>query len=101
MAKRKSKLKAKKPDITELNGYQLKQFVYCKRYPDAKLSYGRIENFHPNTEEGAAITFIDFLTNKYRLALMCDIIDDPTAKQIDSCQSQIIMAKKSRKKATK
>ena len=100
MAKRKSKLKTKKPEIEELDGYKLGQNIYCKRYPDGKLSYGRIEQFHPNTEGGKAITFVDFITSKYRLTLMDDIIDNPTPKQVEDCQSQIAILKR-RKKTTK
>ena len=98
MAKKKSKLKTKKPEIEELDGYKLGQNIYCKRYPDGKLSYGRIEQFHPNTEGGKAVTFVDFITSKYRLTLMEDIIDNPTPKQLESCQSQITLIKRSRKK---
>ena len=98
MAKKKSKLKTKKPEIEELDGYKLGQNIYCKRYPDGKLSYGRIEQFHPNTEGGKAVTFVDFITSKYRLTLMEDIIDNPTPKQLESCQSQIALIKRSRKK---
>jgi len=100
MAKRKSKLKTKKPEIEELDGYKLGQEIYCKRFPDGKLSYGRIEQFHPNTEGGKAVTFIDFITSKYRLTLMDDIIDNPTPKQVEDCRSQIAVLKR-RKKSTK
>lgn len=99
MAKKKSKLKTKKPEIEELDGYKVGQFIYCNRYPDKKLSYGRIEMFHLNTEEGKAVTFIDYLTSKYRLTLMRDIIDEPTAKQIESCQGQIALARRKPKEA--
>ena len=47
MAKRKNKLKSKKPEIEEMSGFKLGQMIYCNRYPDGKLSYGRIEMFHP------------------------------------------------------
>lgn len=97
MAKRKTKLKTKKPEIEELSGFKLGQNIYCKRYPDGKLSYGRIETFHPNTEGGEAVTFIDFMTNKYRLTLLDDIIDEPTPKQIEECQSQMVMLRRKKK----
>ena len=97
MAKRKSKLKKKKPEIEEFEGYRLDQLIYCKRYPDYKLSYGRIESFHPNTEGGPAATFIDLLTNKYRLTLIKDIIDNPTAKQEEACLAQLSISKRRRK----
>lgn len=100
MARRKNKIKVKKPEIEELDGYSLGQTIYCKRYPDGKLSYGTIEMFHPNTEGGKAVTFIDYITSKYRLTLMDDIIDEPTPKQIEDCQSQIAIIRK-RRKATK
>ncbi len=100
MAKRKSKLKTKKPEIEELDGYKIGQEIYCKRYPDGKLSYGRIESFHLKTEKGKAVTFIDFITSKYRLSLMSDIIENPTPKQVDECQTQIAVLKR-RKKTTK
>ena len=101
MAKRKSKLKTKKPEIEELDGYKLGQNIYCKRYPDGKLSYGRIEQFHPNTEGGKAVTFIDFITNKYRLTLMDDIIDEPTPKQLEACQTQLSLVRRKKKDKSK
>jgi len=101
MAKRKSKLKTKKPEIEELDGYKLGQNIYCKRYPDGKLSYGRIEQFHPNTEGGKAVTFIDFITNKYRLTLMDDIIDEPTPKQLEECQTQLSLVRRKKKDKSK
>lgn len=88
MAKRK-KLKAKPKEIQELDGYSIDQVVYCKRYPDNKLSYGRIDSFHPNTEGGPAFTIIDYITGTFRVALICNIIDEPTRKQISDCQSSI------------
>ena len=97
MAKRKNKLKSKKPEIEEMSGFKLGQMIYCNRYPDGKLSYGRIEMFHPSTEGGEAITFIDFITNKYRLTLVKDVIEEPTIQQREACQSQIAVLRRSRK----
>ncbi len=94
MAKRKTNLKTRKKEIEEFEGYKLDQLVYCFRYPDNKLTYGKIEEFHLNTEGGPAFTIIDFLTSKYRLALIVDIIDNPTPKQLEVCRSAIKISRK-------
>lgn len=94
MAKRKTKLKTRKKEIEEFEGYKLDQLVYCRRYPDNKLTYGKIEEFHLKTEGGPAFTIIDFLTNKYRLAMIVDIIDEPTPKQLEDCRSVMQIRKK-------
>ena len=94
MAKRKTKHKARKKVIEEFEGYKLDQLVYCKRYPDEKRTYGKIEEFHLKTEGGPAITIIDFLTNKYRLAMVVDIIDNPTPKQLEACRSVVQLHRK-------
>ncbi len=96
MAKRK-KLKAKKKEIQEFEGYSLEQVVYCKRYPDNKLAYGRIDNFHPMTEGGPAFTIVDYITGTYRLALMCNIIDEPSRKQVADCDAAIGTRKRASK----
>jgi len=97
---RKRKLKKKEdPDKTKsMDGYVLEQFVYCERFPDNKLSYGRIESFHPESSEGPLITIVDYVSNTYRIALMSKIIDEPTKQQISECQVAIAQRTGSKKK---
>ena len=78
----------KKPKIQTLSGYELGQHVYCNRYPDLVLSCGNIYELH-KTETDEFITFIDEVTGQYRVALMKDIIDNPTQKQIMATQTRM------------
>ena len=82
MARKKKNKKPEREKLPELLGYVLDQEVFCKRYPDKKLAFGRIYELFPECGAGPGITVVDYMTNTFRLALMPDIIDEPTKKQI-------------------
>ena len=82
MARKKKNKLPKVDKLEELLGYKLGQEVFCKRYPDKKLAFGRINDLYPECGGGPGITIVDYMTNSFRLVLMSDIIDEPTQKQI-------------------
>ena len=86
--KNNKNLKNKKPKIETLSGYELGQHIYCLRYPDLVLSCGNIFELH-KTKSDEFLTFIDDITGQYRIALLSDVIDDPTRKQIMATQSKM------------
>ena len=96
MARKKKLIKQEKNKIPELMGYKLGQEIFCKRYPDNKLSYGRIYELHEDWGEGACVTIIDYITSSFRISLMSNIIDNPTPKQITERDSVLGRKKKKR-----
>lgn len=96
--KKKTKLKVEKNKLPELMGYKLDQEVFCKRYPDKKLAFGRIHELYPECGDGPGISIVDYLTNSYRIALIVDIIDEPTQKQISERDLAVVRTKKKKKR---
>ena len=90
MARKKSLKKYKPPGPDEFRGYKRGQEVYCYRFPDKLLSHGVIHRFHEETSEGPGITFMCSVTGSYRMALMEDIIDNPTKQQKSKINNAVI-----------
>jgi len=84
MKKKRKKLKhVDKDRITNFEGYRLKQRVMVNRYPDGKLGYGKITDFHLNCSDGENyISFACELCGQYRTANVSSIIKNPTKSQI-------------------
>ena len=78
---RKKTKKYEPPGPKELNGYKRGDIVFCFRFPDNLLSQGEIKWFNEDTSEGPAFTFLCNVTGSYRLALMKNIIVNPTKQQ--------------------
>ena len=82
--KKKSKKHIDKDRITNFEGYRLKQRVMVTRYPDGKLGYGKITDFHLNCNDGENyISFACELCGQYRTANVNSIIKNPTKSQIN------------------
>jgi len=87
-AKSVKSVKRKAIGIPELNGYSLGQSIYCLRYPDKILIRGSIYAiFKTKTHE--FVELVDDITGQFRAALIEDIIENPTRKQINSANSKI------------
>jgi len=80
--KKKNKNTVKSNKLPELMGYVLDQEIFCKRYPDRKLAFGRIHELYPECGDGPGVAIVDYMTNTFRIALMSDIINEPTRKQV-------------------
>ena len=96
MARKKKNKLPKVDKLSELLGYKLDQEIFCKRYPDKKLAFGRIHDLYPECGGGPGLTIIDYMTNSFRLVLMSDIIDEPTQKQITERDMAVGLKKKKR-----
>ena len=90
MARRKKAKKYEPPGPEELCGYNRGDNVYCYRFPDDLLSHGEIKYFHEKTEEGPAFTFLCDVTGSFRMALIKNIIDDPTKQQKSKINGAIV-----------
>ena len=95
--RRKSKKKSTPPKgVPELRGYEVGQYVYALSFPNGVIVRGKISAlFKTETDEFAEL--IDDIGSGYRLALLDDIIDKPTARHINSANSKV--ASKMRKHA--
>jgi hypothetical protein len=84
MKKKRKKLKHFDKDrITNFEGYRLKQRVMVNRYPDGKLGYGKISDFHLNCSDGENyISFACELCGQYRTANVNSIIKNPTKSHL-------------------
>ena len=83
MRKKKSLKHIDKDRVTSFEGYRLKQRVMVNRYPDGKLGYGKITDFHLDCKDGENyISFTCELCGQYRTANINDIIKNPTKSQI-------------------
>ena len=70
--------------ITNFEGYRLKQRVMVNRYPDGKLGYGMISDFHLNCKDGENyISYACELCGQFRTANVNGIIKNPTKSQIN------------------
>ena len=90
MARKKSSKKYKPPGPDDFQGYKRGQEVYCYRFPDQLLSHGAIHVFHTETSEGPGITFMCSVTGSYRMALMENIIDNPTKQQKSKISNAVV-----------
>lgn len=106
MKRRKKSVKKKnqKPKITEMNGYEAGQSVYCNRYPDNVFCRGVITQFFV-CENQDVFEFLDDATGQFRLALLKEIVKNPTRKQIGGVNLRISIknrkSKEKEKKSTK
>jgi hypothetical protein len=88
---RKKQTKAIKPKGPEsLGDYSREDLVFCYRHPDNKLSYGTIKQFYPETGEGPGFMFICQMCGQFRIALMSNIIKEPTKDQISKRDRAIV-----------
>ena len=90
MARKKKGKKHEIPGPKELCGLKRGDDVYCFRYPDKLLSRGEIKWFHEKTEEGPAFTFLDEVSGSYRLALIDDVISEPTKQQMSKINGAVV-----------
>lgn len=81
---RKKKTKPKEPiGPQEFNGHKVGDKVMCFRYPDEKLSYGKITQIHLKDDSGIpCFSFTCEMAGQHRLAMFDQIIDEPTKQQI-------------------
>ena len=86
MAKRtkKTKLKPKVPEVTELEGYKLGDRVYARWITGEKVGHGAISEFYTKCPEGLAFCFYDEINGGYRTTLLENIIDKPTGRHVGS-----------------
>ena len=75
-----SKIKKKEPTgPQEYNGYKVGQEVWCYRFPNKEVSFGKIQQIHDQQKSGDVIfNFYDEICGSYRIAKFDDIIDEPT-----------------------
>ena len=87
MAKRK-KIEPKKPTgPQEFDGYKVDDKVMCLRFPDEKLSYGKITQIHLKSDSAEpCFSFACEMSGQHRLAMFSQIIDEPTKQQINKMQ---------------
>jgi len=83
MARKKKKIVSEPIGPQEHAGYKVGDKVMCLRYPDEKLSYGKITQIHLNDNSGEpCFSFACEMAGQHRLAMFEKIIDEPTEQQI-------------------
>lgn len=84
MAKKK-KIEPKPPTgPLEFEGYKLGDKVMCYRFPDDKLSYGKITQIHLKSDSAdPCFSFACEMSGQHRLAMFEKIIDNPTKQQLN------------------
>lgn len=89
MARRKkNKVKQKPKGLQELSGYTVGQYVYALSFPNQVLIRGQIDALF-KTEDHEFMEIIDDIGTGYRMALLEDVIDNPTKKHVSSANSKI------------
>ena len=75
--------------LKEYQGYKLSDKVVCNRFPDGKLSYGKIIKLHLDEKSGVpCFSFACEMTGQHRLAMFDQIISDPTKQQMATVKKQ-------------
>jgi hypothetical protein len=84
MAKKKKKKIVYEPTgPQEHGGHKVGDKVMCFRYPDEKLSYGKITQIHLTDASGIpCFSFACEISGQYRLAMFDKIIVEPTDQQV-------------------
>jgi len=84
MARKKNKKTISEPiGPQEYAGHKVGDKVMCLRYPDEKLSYGKITQIHLEDSGGApCFSFACEMAGQHRLAMFDQIIDEPTEQQV-------------------
>ena len=70
-----SKIEKKDEGPQEYNGYKVGQEVWCYRFPNKEISFGKIGKI---VIEQAVFNFYCEICGSFRLAKFEDIIDEPT-----------------------
>ena len=74
-----SKVEKKPEGPQEYNGYVVGQEVWCYRYPNKEISFGKISKINLTQPSGEAIfNFYCEVCGSFRIARFEDIIDEPT-----------------------
>jgi hypothetical protein len=75
-----SKVEKKAPKgPQEYKGYKVGEEVWCYRFPNKEVSFGKIQQIHDQQASGDVIfNFYDEICGSYRIAKFDDIIDEPT-----------------------
>ena len=87
MAKKKKIVPKPPSGPQEFNGYKLDDKVMCLRFPDEKLSYGKITQIHLKSDStDPCFSFACEMCGQHRLAMFDQIIDEPTKQQINKME---------------
>jgi hypothetical protein len=63
----------------EYKGYKVGQEVWCYRFPNKEISFGKIEKIHDQQKSGDIIfNFYCEICGSFRIAKFDDIIEEPT-----------------------
>ena len=82
MARKKKTKKKDEAPLEEHHGIKMGDKVFVHRYPDNKLSYGKINSFHLKQKDGGDyFGFFCEMCGSFRLGSFDDIIHDPTKDQ--------------------
>jgi len=74
-----SKVEKKPEGPQEHNGYTVGQEVWCYRFPNKEISFGKISKINLDQPGGEAIfNFYCEICGSFRIARFADIIDEPT-----------------------
>ena len=74
-----SKVEKKPEGLQEYKGYKIGEEVWCYRYPNKEISFGKISKISDQQPGGEPIfNFYCEICGSFRIARFEDIIDDPT-----------------------
>lgn len=89
MARRKKNTTKQKPKgLQELSGYSVGQYVYALSYPSQVIIRGNIVALFKSAEH-EFMEIVDDIGTGYRIALLEDVIDNPTKRHVNAANSKV------------